>query len=102
MKNWIEKIYISIEAGKIDKGIDILFDEIDDLLCAGEFDTCNDTLKLFDLEKLDSNLLVGLLSITYAAKDKLPYRSEMVEKIRSRLKLLAPGRVEKLMRGKNN
>jgi len=96
MTTWVEKIYSLVEQGKSYKAINILFKEIDDLLCEGEFETCNESLKTFDLERLDTSLLVGLLSITFPASDKLSYRPEMVEKIRTRLENLAPDRVGRL------
>lgn len=94
---WIEKIYPLVEAGKIDSATNILFREVDERFCAGEFSLCNEELKEIDVKRLDTNLLVGLLTITHAAKENLPYREEMVQKIEDQLRILAPDRVDRLM-----
>lgn len=95
----LNDIYVLVSGGKPDEAIDVLFDYVDGLLCDGNFDECNDLLNVVDFERLDSNLVVGFLSITISAKDKLRSRSNFVERAEGRLKILAPDRVDNLMSG---
>ena len=100
--DWLQQIYRLVEAGgghNIDDAIDLLFDHIDEMFLEGRFEECNDLLPKIDLEKMDTYLLVGLLSITFAAKNKLSYHPEFESKIEERLKVLAPDRAHRLIRG---
>lgn len=95
----IEEIYKLVELQEYDEACDILYQDMDSMFLDGEFDQCNEMLKLINLDKLDINLLVGLLSITYAAKDKLPYRDNLYNKIQQKFDLLCSDRKEKLLVG---
>ena len=95
----LERMYQLVEEGRTDTALDVLFDHIDDMLCNGEFQKCDDGIQQIDLERLDTNLLVGVLSITLAAREKLTRRAQVVQAIRKRLEILAPGRVEPLTEG---
>lgn len=97
----IDEIYRCIEAKDIDQATDILFQDIDSLLSSGEFDLCNELIQTIDLSRFDTNLLVGLLSITHAAHDKLPYRKQLYTKIKQIFKLSEPDRVDALLVGLN-
>lgn len=70
--SWIDEVYACVERNDPDAAVDVLFRGIDRLLRAGEFSKCDDLLMSLDLERLDSNLLVALDSITRRAADKLP------------------------------
>jgi len=99
MFSWLAHLYILVDEGHIDQSIDVLYDRVDDLLLAGDFGTVDNLLGIIDLDRLDSYLLIGMLSITLAAASKLPSRPEFVEKVRGRLTLLAPDRVGRLLKG---
>ena len=94
---WVDEIYKLVKENRNDAALDILFDHIDDMFLAGKFKECDKVLPTIDLERLNTSLLVGLMMITFAAKDKLTYREQMLINIEDRLKVLAPDRVEKLM-----
>lgn len=96
---WIEEMYSFVEAGKTRPAISLLFREVDERFHSGEFSLCNEELKEIDLKRLSPSLLVGLLSITLAAKEKLPYRKELVQKIEDQLRFLCPDRVDRMMKG---
>jgi hypothetical protein len=100
MQYW-EVIYEHVACGEIDRAVMVLFRYVNGLLCAGEFAVCDEFTQQADLEKLDTNLLVGLLSITHAAAEHLPGRFQVVEGVRERLQELAPDRVDMLMRGRS-
>lgn len=96
---WLEEIYQLCEENNTDKGIDILFSKIDELLLKEDFDLCDDLLRTINLQKLNTSMLLGLLSITFTATAKLPYRSKLVTNIEAVLKVREPNRVESLLKG---
>ena len=97
MVEWLSDLYMLVAENKIDPAINLLFDKIDDLLCAGEFATVDQIIQVIDLTRLDSNLLVGLLSITYAASDKLKKRDWLVSEIEKQLYRIVPERAHRLV-----
>jgi hypothetical protein len=96
---WLGDVYSLVARNRFDAAIDILFRNVDELLLTGQFNRCNDLLRAIDLGRLDTNLLVGTLSITVSAADKLPGRAHFVERVAKRLESMAPGRVERLLVG---
>lgn len=77
----LEELYSLSESGEIDDGLDYLYDTIDDLLLEEQYDTCDAYLKEIDIEQLDPDILVGLLTITYSARDQLRTRGEIFQRI---------------------
>jgi hypothetical protein len=96
---WLGDVYSLVARDRFDAAIDILFRNVDALLLTGQFNRCNDLLRAIDPKRLDTNLLVGALSITVSAADKLPGRGHLVERVAKRLESVAPGRVERLLAG---
>lgn len=99
MNQILDTIYANCRNGNSDSALDILFDWIDGLLLKGEFEECDEFLRKFNLDMLNIDLMIGLLSITLAATEKLPYRKMLVKEIEARLKKIVPERVERLLRG---
>lgn len=96
---WLGDVYSLVARQRPDDAVDILFDHIDDLLLAGRFAHCDELLRAVDLARLDTNLIVAVLSITLMAAEHLPYRARFFERARRRLAILAPDRVERLLSG---
>jgi len=96
---WLDEVYSLVARDHVDEAIDILFRNVDELLTAGAFDRCNDLLRTIDLKRLDTHLLVGLATITLPAASELSFRSALLARIETRLKLLAPERVDRLLAG---
>jgi hypothetical protein len=90
-------IYELVEEGNTEAALDLLFKTIDSWLCAGKFDECNTFLRLVDIERLNVTLMVGVLATTLSAKNKLPDRVALVEKIEGYLSLHEPKRVNSLL-----
>ncbi len=67
----------------IDDEIDRIFNTIDDLLLKGEFDLVNQTLIWADVD-MPLVLAIAYLTITSAAKDKLPARAYFYNEILKR------------------
>ena len=56
------------------KGLDLIFETLDDMMGQGDFNRLNNLLKKVELKRLNSTLMVGFLSITNCARQQLPYR----------------------------
>jgi hypothetical protein len=95
----LTNIYLLVDQHRVDDATNILFERMDELLSAGKFQLCDDLLRSIDLQRLDTNLVVAVLSITLVAADHLPYRQRFVERAVQRLEHLAPERVDRLLDG---
>jgi hypothetical protein len=93
-----EKVF-ALKDSDIDTAIDILFEHVDDLLCAGEFAKVDDIIRQADVTRMDTFLLVAVLSCTCCAKDILKEYPGLVERVEQRLLEIAPDRLELLMEG---
>ena len=67
------------------RAIDAIFQQFNALLLAGNFDLCDKILAKVDLERVPPLLLASFLTITAAAKDKLPYRATFYREARRRV-----------------
>ena len=76
-----------------------LFTRVDDQLLDGDFAQVDDLILTVDLEQLDTTRIVALLSITAAARHKLIHRADFVTRVEQRLLVLAPDRIDGLMKG---
>ncbi len=72
---FLRDVYRLARVGDIPGATDRIFDHIDRLLCNSMFSVCNETLKRIDPSRLPSSLRRSFLTITAAAKDKLPARA---------------------------
>lgn len=95
--DWMTRMYQLVARKEIDDALEILYDELLDLQTAGRFAECNEMLALLDVDGLDTNLMVGVLVVTYQAKDRLSHRARILKKIERRLAELAPNRIEALI-----
>jgi len=77
---FLEEVYSLARMGDIPGATDKIFDRIDRLLCDGYFRVCNQILKRVEPQKLPSSLRRSFLTITAAAKQKLPARNGFYEK----------------------
>ncbi len=78
----------------------LLYKHIDELLMAGHFDSCNELLKSFELSRVKDLLWGGLLTITFAAREKLPERARLYSKIFNRLsESRTPAKANELLQG---
>ena len=70
----LDATYRFSECGKLRVAVDWIIGKLDDLLNDGQFTLCNSVLRSADPNKLDDALIVTMLGITLAAKDKLTSR----------------------------
>ena len=79
--------------------MDHFFDLFDDLLLEGRFEKIDNILLSLETDTLSSEVLVGLLSITLAAKEELKHREKFVEKAERRMRRIDPDRADNLIEG---
>lgn len=96
---WLDEVYVLVSQQNLEGAIDLLFDRIDDLLLAGRMQECDKILRAVELGRLESNLLVGLLTATLPAAHSLPYRATLVVEIEAIFLKSFPERVNGLLSG---
>ena len=82
-----------------DELIDLIYGKVDELLCSGKFGDVDAQLTSIPVDSLQVVHLIGLVSITYAARDKLPSWSAFVARVRAHLEVVEPTRVDRLLDG---
>jgi hypothetical protein len=99
MERLLKAVYEAVSNELHDAAGDLILHHVDEWMLAGNFDACDKLLSALDLERLDAYAVVVLLAATICAKDKLVLRAIFVEHAKERLQVLAPDRVEELMKG---
>lgn len=65
--------------------LDKIYDWIDDLLSRGEFERVDSILESVDISRLDTPSSLGFLTLTTRAKDRMPNRQALFERMRQDL-----------------
>jgi hypothetical protein len=73
-------------SGQTDFALDIIFDQIDEMLLAGQFDRANQLLIDTAIDEYSVELLLGILTATLPAKDRLPERAEFFRRVEETLR----------------
>lgn len=94
-----EDVYALVAEGHSRKALKPLYKLLDAPSSHEAPEETDALLRRLDLERLDIKALVGVLTVTLHAHDKLPYRAELFEQIRERLRREAPDRVDALLEG---
>ena len=82
---WISKLYACTTDDAIDEAVLLLYEKVDDLLIEKKFAECNMLLERIDIGRLCTELQVGLLRITYPAREHLPQWKIALSNIHKRL-----------------
>jgi len=99
LRGAIERATELAAEGREDRGLDVIFDAIDNALLDGQFSSVDELLAGLDPADLTVTLSIGVLCITLAAVEHLPTREVFCAKLRERLERDEPERVERLLRG---
>lgn len=67
--------------GQTDTALDIIFDQVDEMLLADEFDRVNQLLIDTTTVEFSVELLLGILTATLPAKSRLPNRCEFFDRV---------------------
>ncbi len=65
--------------------LDFIFETIDNYLIQGKFELINTLLEIININKLNSNTIIGILTITNRHKNELKYRKHFYENSKIRL-----------------
>jgi hypothetical protein len=82
--NILDRLY-QFNIDDIEIATDLLYDHLDQLLCRGEFTECDRILQEADVSRLSSSLMRSLLTVTYPARDQLPSRPGLYERVEQQL-----------------
>ena len=74
---FLDKVYGLAALGNLQEATDTIFETIDRLLLNGEFTLCSEILRGVDERRLPTALMRSFLTITAAAKDRLPARKAL-------------------------
>lgn len=85
---FIDTVYEYQKKGDLDGGVDYIFSVLNSWLYKGEFNLADYVLAIIDEKKLESDLLLSFLTITRAARDKLPSRSKYIDRAFHRISQL--------------
>jgi hypothetical protein len=83
--SFLEQAKRLAQRGQIDSALDIIYDQVDELLLAGEFHQVDDLLASATPEQLSIDLLLALLTSTLPAKSKLSNRSAFFRRVEDAL-----------------
>jgi hypothetical protein len=86
--DFLEEVYTLATLGDFQEATDEIFQTIDRLLLDGAFTVCNEMLRRADIRKLPLPLMRSFLTITAAAKDKLPARKSFYSQVLSEMRRL--------------
>lgn len=82
MSYWLDKAAKLEADGKPDDALDVIYDTLDDLIIAGEYDFVDNIISRIDVTKYSLHLLLGVASVTYYAAERLPLRTAFVDKVK--------------------
>jgi hypothetical protein len=83
-----------------DVEIDRIYHDVDALLSAGRFYDVVSMLDAVDVEKWPTVVILAYCTITWPARDRLlHHRDRYVARVRKRLTVTEPGRVDELLYG---
>jgi hypothetical protein len=80
-RSFIEQARRLDEHSQTDVALDIIFDQIDEMLLAGQFDRVDQLLIDTVTEEYSVELLLGILTATLPAKDRLCDRAEFFQRV---------------------
>lgn len=89
-----------VEFNKIDDAIDIIFHYANDSFTRGDFKSVNDSILMFDCERLGIAVCLSLLTVCHWS-DKLNNYNEFYKRVKDYIFLADPERCDRLLKGFN-
>ncbi len=83
----------------ISKALDILYEELDEALIAGQFEEVDIYLRHVNVSRYRVEILIGFLTITFVWKDSLKERAGFYDRVKARVEKSYPDREEKILMG---
>lgn len=78
---FLAEVYQLADCGELQDATDKIFETVDQCLLNEQFNYCNKLLSRIDPRRLPTALMRSFLTITAAAKDKLPARGPFYEQV---------------------
>lgn len=72
--SWLLKASELDKAGNCDEALDVIYDNVDNLLTEGNFSEINKILGMVDITGLSDDVILGILTSTLPARDRLENR----------------------------
>lgn len=95
---FLEEVYHLASLGDLQAATDLIFETADRLLLNEEFSFCNKIVSRIDPLRLPTALMRSFLTITAAAKDKLPARKAFCDRVRSEMiRLIGNEKAQRLL-----
>jgi len=98
-RDWSIDVASADDAGNDEDALLALYCGVDEMLRDGEFYACDEAIGSIKLESRSTVVLLGLLSITRTASDKLASRDAMAKKVCRIIHERDPARETELLRG---
>lgn len=97
--DWLTEFYKLSENKSYDQALDLLFIKVDDAMYADDWLGIDSMLQKIDINRLETNLLVGILTATLPGKSRLAERADFYQRARSKMMELAADRIVGLTSG---
>lgn len=79
---WLERAILAENNGEPERALDIVYDALDDFLLDGSCDRVDEILKEINPAWLSTRLLLGFLTVTKLARERLESRASFLKKSR--------------------
>lgn len=77
--SWVSAAYELDKSGKVDEALDVIYDNIDSMLSGGDFIEINRLLGMISITDLSVDLVLGILTSTLPARDRLENRQHFFQ-----------------------
>lgn len=81
----LEELYKLAEAGKHKPAMNRMYQQFHTLIMASEYAECNARLRDMDVDSLPDGVLLGILTITFHVRSRVPERAEVFRRIAEKL-----------------
>lgn len=96
----LDTVYLLVASDRDEEAGTFIYQKINAMLCNGKFEEIDKILKSVEILALSMLIMSSFLSVTFAAKDKLPSRSLLHDKIYARMiELKGREKADSLLRG---
>lgn len=99
-RDLLERAYDLVAADEIDAALDVIYQEIDGMMCAGKRDEIDAVLRSSDVARLDGSVMLGFLAITLPYANRLNDRFAYFGRVKTRLESMhSPDEVAAMLHG---
>jgi hypothetical protein len=96
-RRWLEQIYTFCAEGKLNSGLYLVLDELDELLHEHNVARCDEILVAADVDRMPAEVLLAFLMGTFRARAALSARVAFLDRVETKLRATTPDRVDSLL-----